>query len=179
MRSAAAVVLIGLVLSPRPAAAAEVTVADLLADPGAYAASEITLTGELVGDFQRRGEAVWTQLNDDAYVTAPLHAGGSLSGTNLGVAVVLPTGMFDAAGFGQPGGYRVRGPVVRVTGIWRFHDEARAGESFLSATSLEIVAREQAISEGGNWTVLLIGVALVAVGLLLPLLRRRRTPGAE
>src|SRR3972149_1152296 len=66
---------------PRPAAAAEVTVADLLADPGAYAASEITLTGELVGDFQRRGEAVWTQLNDDAYVTAPLHAGGSLSGT--------------------------------------------------------------------------------------------------
>lgn len=173
MKTTIAALVAGLVLIPLPAAADAVGVAELLDAADAYDGREITLTGELIGDFQRRDEFVWTQLNDDPYVTAPLHDGGSLAGTNLGVAVAIPTEEFDAGGFQHPGGYRFRGPVVSVTGLWRYHDEARGGETYLAVTSLVVVEPERAIVEGGDLPVLLVGLALVALGLALPVIRRR------
>jgi hypothetical protein len=161
-----------LTLTAGPAAAAAVHVSDLLADPGVYGGTEITLTGELVGDFQRRGDHVWAQLNDDPYALAPLHSGGSLAGSNTGVGVVLPTGLFESGGFTEPGGYRVRGPVVEVTGVWHFHDESRGGESSLAVTTMNVVERERPISEGGDWPVLVVGLVLVIIGLVPPVWRR-------
>lgn len=175
MRVFAAAALLGVFLGAAPAGATEIGVTELLADPAAFDGTQITLTGELIGDFQRRGDAVWTQLNDDPYVTAPLHDGGSLAGTNVGVGVRFPAGPFDAAELVAPGGYRVRGPVVRATGTWMFHDEERGGESYLSVESFEVVERERPIHEGGNWPVLLIGMALVMAGLV-PVVARRRRP---
>jgi hypothetical protein len=178
VRRIAAFAIAGAVLAlAAPALAGEIRVADLLADPGAHDGTEITLTGELIGDYQRRGGEVWVQLNDDPYVTAPLHDGGSLAGTNVGVAVRFPTALFDRGGFTGVGGYRVRGPVVRVTGTWRFHDEGRGGESYLSAESLEVVEAARPISEGGDWPVLLVGLALIVIGVTPVVMRRRKASG--
>ncbi len=178
MRRLAALAIAGAMLVfAAPALAGELRVADLLADPGAHDGTEVTLTGELIGDYQRRGGEVWVQLNDDPYVTAPLHDGGSLAGTNVGVAVRFPTALFDQGGFTEVGGYRVRGPVVRVTGTWRFHDDGRGGESYLSAQSFEVVEGAHPISEGGDWPVLLVGLVLVVVGVAPVVVRRRKQTG--
>ena len=173
MKTIVAVVFAGFVMISPSAAATEVGVADLMTAPEVFDGEEITLTGELVGDFQRRGEAVWVQLNDDPYVTAPLHDGGAPAGGNLGVAVRFPTRVFEAAGFTAPGGYRVRGPVVRVTGEWRFHDPERGGETYLAAAFFEVIERERPITQGGDWPVFLIGLALVIAGLVPRLAKRR------
>ena len=99
MRRLFAVVAVVLVALPVPPAGAidDVDVADLLADPVAYADARIALVGEFVGDYGFRPDGtVWTQLNDDPYATAPLHAAaGTPSGANVGVGVVGDDSMFS------------------------------------------------------------------------------------
>lgn len=157
-----------------PAGAGEVTVADLVADGDAFAGI-VTVEGELVGDFQRRGRFVWVQLNGDSYADSPAPEGGPLTGSNVGIAVRFPVALFDAAGFEAPGAYEVRGPVVRVTGEWRYHDQDRGGESYLAADQLEVLERERRFEEEMPLGVLLTGVALLAIGAAITWFGRRGT----
>jgi hypothetical protein len=170
--AAAVAALVAMSLSGAP----EVDVDDLLTSPQSFdheAMGEIVLIGELVGDFHRRGPWVWAQLNDDEYVDRPLREGGALAGSNSGVGVRFATAEFDAAGLEHPGGYRFRGPVVRVTGEWRYHDEARGGESYLAVTSLALVERERLLHDDMPAGVLILGLALLALGGGLAVARRR------
>jgi hypothetical protein len=171
--------VIALLAVPGTAAAAEVEVADLLADPAAYRDAEITVTGELVGDYGRRNGVVWVQVNGDAYATAPLLAGGELSGGNLGIAARMSRDLFEAGAFEEPGGYRHRGPVVAVTGEWRYHDPDRGGESYLDVSEVVVVAAEQPLEEGVAWLPLSIGLVLLAAAGVLRLRGGRSTRGAS
>jgi len=155
-----------------PAGPVTVTVADLLASPDAY--TMVVVRGELVGDFGRRSDGtVWTQLNGDPYAEAPLLAGGSLAGANLGIGVRFPPELWP--GFDRPGGYRVRGPVVELTGNWRYHDPERGGESYLDVTGLELLAEPVALEEGMRWLPLGLGFGLLgAAGAMSLAVRRRR-----
>jgi hypothetical protein len=161
-----------LLVVPTPASAGEVSVADLLADGAALEGEIITVEGELIGDFQRRNEWVWVQLNDDSYVESPILDGGRLTGANLGIALRFSRALFDAAGFDEPGRYGVRGPVARVTGVWRYHDEDRGGESYLDAVSFEVVERERRFDEELPLGVLLLGLALLVAGGGIALISR-------
>jgi len=158
-----------------PAAGSEVEIADLLADQGAYDQSEITVRGELIGDFGRRGDWVWVQVNGDSYADEPVLAGGPLTGGNLGIAARIPEGLFAEGGFGDAGGYRHRGAVVLLTGTWRFHDPDRTGESYLEVTAMQVVAPEQRLDEGPLWVPLGIGLGLLAGAWLF----RRRSGKAR
>jgi hypothetical protein len=144
---------------PTPAQGLEVPVRVLLQDPAAFE-GEITLEGELVGDYGFRSDGwVWTQLNDDSYATEPLLEGGSLTGSNIGVGVRIPEEL--AEGLDPPGGYRTRGPLVRVTGLWRYHDPDRSGESYLEVQQLVVVEPGREIGEGMIVPALLAGMALI------------------
>lgn len=155
------VVAAALAAAPGTAAASEIDVAELLSDPERHGGSEITVTGELIGDYGHRDGVVWVQLNGDAYARAPLLAGGELSGGNLGIAARIPADLFDADRFGEPGGYRRRGPVVALTGVWRHHDADRGGESYLDVSAVTAVSPEQSLGEGAAWVPLSIGVLLL------------------
>jgi hypothetical protein len=173
MRSALVAIVWGLVLLvvPAPASAEEVAVETLLSDPAAYE-GEVTVTGELVGDFGYRGDGwVWSQLNDDAYSVAPILEGGQLRGSNTGIGIRMPVELTE--GLGEPGGYRLRGPLVEVTGIWRYHDPDRGGESFLEAGELRVVDPARTLEEGPHWGNLTVGVLLLAAAGGLWLTRRR------
>lgn len=171
---ASLVLVVGLLLGvDAQAAASEARVDDLLRDPASHSGEEVTVTGELVGDFQRRGDHVWVQLNDDAYVWSPIREGGA-AGSNIGIGVRLPASLFDAYGLHHPGGYRYRGPIVRATGQWRFRDEGRGGESYLAVTSFEVVERERLLHDEMSVAVLVTGAILLAIGVGAPLVTRRR-----
>jgi len=151
--------------------APEVTVADLLTDPRAYGA--VVVQGELVGDFGRRSDGtVWTQLNGDAYAGSPLREGGSLAGANVGIGVRIPDDVWPD--LDQPGGYRYRGPIVELQGIWRYHDPARGGESYLDVTGLEVLEAARPLSEPMDWLPLGLGAGLLALTLAVGLATRRR-----
>jgi hypothetical protein len=157
---------------PSTAGAVETTVSDVLADPTAF--TVVTVTGELVGDYGRRSGFVWTQLNDDVYVEAPLLDDGALAGPNIGIGVRIPDSLFELAASQTPGGYRHRGPVVRLTGVWRYHDDDRGGESYLDVEGLELVRPEQPLSEAIHPIPLIVGCVLAAAGAGIWLVDRRR-----
>ena len=157
-------------------AADDVAVADIVGDSAAFDAAvigEISVRGELVGDFQRRGGWVWVQLNDDPYVDAPLRDGGTAAGSNVGVGVRIATGAFDGLEVTDPGGYRVRGPIVRVVGVWRHHDASRGGESYFDAASVDLLSGEHQLEEGAHGVALLAGIVLLVIAGLGALWRRR------
>jgi len=157
---------------PDPASAAEeVSVPEILELGAELAGEEITVEGELVGDYGFRGDgSMWTQLNGDAYVDQPLREGGSPVGANIGIALRTPvelTGALD-----PPGGYRNRGPVVRVTGIWKYHNSTRTGESYLEVQSLTITEPGRQLGEEVNWTPVIFGILLlVGAGIVALLIR--------
>jgi hypothetical protein len=156
-----------------PAPGDAVSVAELLTDPGAHAGESVVVRGELVGDFGRRDDGtVWTQLNGDPYAEAPLLGGGSLAGANLGIGVRFPAGVWP--GFPSPGGYRVRGPLVEVGGIWRYHDPDRGGESYLDASGVVLLAEPLALEEGVRWLPLGLGLGLMGAAAAVGLAWRRR-----
>jgi hypothetical protein len=180
------VTLVALVCLASPAGAAEpaggssaspeaVTVAELLAHPEKHAVGPVVVRGELVGDFGRRSDGtVWAQLNGDPYVESPRLEGGSLAGMNLGIGVRFSPGVWP--GYEQPGGYGVRGPVVELTGMWRYHDPERSGESYLEVTAVHEVSPVRVLEkEGVSWLPLGLGLGFVAVaGAFGFALRRRR-----
>jgi hypothetical protein len=166
MRALRLLLVATVLLGAAPASAFdEVTVADLLADPTAY--EEVVVVGELIGDYGRRSDAVWTQLNGDSYAEEPILLGGSLTGSNLGIAVRIPNDLFHIARSDLPGGYRHRGPIVRLGGTWKFHDDTRGGESYLDVRRVDLVRHEQPLSEDVRWIPLGIGLggALVGAGV--------------
>jgi len=183
MRRLRAVAVLALLLAAAPGAASAsevaVEVVDVLADPSGYDDVEITVTGELVGDYGRRGDVVWVQLNGDVYAREPLLSGGDLHGGNLGIGARIPAEVFDAHPLGEPGGYRHRGPLVAMTGVWRYHDPDRGGESYLDVAAITVVAAEQPLSEGVLWPALSIGAGLLAIAGVLRWRDDRRRRGGS
>ena len=169
MLSVAVVVLA--VAGPAAAAEGTVSVPDLHADGAAYDGAGITVEGELVGDYGfRRDGTMWTQLNDDAYARSPLVETGVRAGGNAGIGVRMPARL--AEGLDPAGGYRLRGPVVRLTGTWRFHDPDRGGESYLDVTGVVVVEPGRRLEEGPDWLVFVTGLVLVSVAAVMLTSRR-------
>ena len=144
----------------------------LLAQPETYSGRTITIEGELVGDYGFRSDGtMWTQLNDDSYARNALVDGGPRTGGNTGVGVRMPDAL--AEGLDGPGGYRLEGPLVRATGIWKYHDPDRGGESYLEISSLDVVEVGRQLEEGPDWIVLAAGIVVLAFSLGLWLAGRR------
>ena len=174
---AAVVLAVIAVLVPGLAAAQTVPVVALLEDPESYADQLVTVEGELVGDYGFRADGwVWTQLNGDPYAFAPLREGGRRAGTNVGVGVRIPTSL--VAGLDSPGRYHTRGPIVAATGLWRYHDPDRQGESYLQILELDVLEPGRGLDQGLNPGALALGILLLVVaGALWRSRRRRGRPG--
>lgn len=169
-----AVVLMGSVifLAPAPVMAAEeVTVDDILEVSAELAGREVTVMGELVGDYGFRDDGwMWTQLNGDLYAFEPILEGGTPVGGNTGIGIRMPTQLGD--GLDPPGGYRQRGPIVEVTGIWKYHDPERQGESYLEVETLSVLQPGRPLEEPVNWVTIIVGAALLAVASAVWFIRR-------
>jgi hypothetical protein len=166
------VALVLLVAAPGAAfAGGDVTrVIDIINDSEGNAGA-IVVEGELVGDYGRRSDGtVWTQLNDDAYVFSPTVLGSS-GGANIGIGVRLPAALLD--GLADPGGYRERGPVVRLEGVWKHHDPDRGGESYMEVSKLTLLEGAIVLEESADVIPAGIGIVLIAFAIGLRVLRRR------
>ena len=144
-------------------------VVDIIDDSAAYA-GPIVVEGELIGDYGQRSDGtIWTQLNDDIYVDDPTVLGGS-GGSNIGIGVRVPAALLDE--IPDPGGYRVRGPVVRLVGEWKHHDPDRGGESYLEVTELTLLSPPFKLQE--RWAPIpgALGIGLVIVSITMARIRR-------
>lgn len=166
-----ALVLVATVATPIPAQAVEV--AELDRDPATWEGRQVTLTGELVGDYSARNDVVWVQLNDDAYVDAPLLERNGPEGTNLGMGVRMPVELFQPQSWGGPGRYGRRGPIVAVTGTF-IYNEPVSGDTFVEATEVELIEPARDIDVPvpvGTW---IVATVLLAIGMTLGIVAVRR-----
>jgi hypothetical protein len=76
------------------------------------------------------------------------------------------------------GGYRLEGPLVQLTGVWRYHDPDRGGETYLDVSELLIVDEGRRLEEGPDWVVFALGVLFLATSLVM-WRRNRRSPATE
>lgn len=158
------------VLLPAAGASAQeeaiLPVTELLSSPAAHDGSELTVEGELVGDYgYRRDGYMWTQLNDDSYARHAIVDGGARTGANVGIGIRMP--IAASQDLDPVGGYRREGPLVRLTGVWRFHDPARGGESYLDVRSVVVIEAGRQLEEGPDWTVFWSGITLIVTALAI------------
>lgn len=174
-----AVLFLGLALAPLTAFAADgelVSVTDLLDAGAAFDNTVITVEGELVGDYGfRRDGFMWTQLNDDSYARDALVDGGPRTGANVGIGVRMPTALGED--LAPVGGYRLEGPLVQLTGVWRYHDPGRGGETYLEVERLVTIGEGRRLEEGPDWVVFVTGAFLIAVSLVMWRRNRPRLAG--
>ena len=169
----AAIVMVGAAVAFAGPAEA-VSVVELLEDGASFSGQEVTIVGELVGDYGVRSDgSMWTQLNSDSYAIRPIVEGGPLRGSNVGIGIRMPAEI--ARGLDPPGRYRLVGPVVSVTGIWRYHDAQRQGESFLDVTSVIVDAPGRDLSEHPNGIIYgaALAFALIAGVVTVGYVRKR------
>jgi hypothetical protein len=159
--------------SALPALGQDVVPIDELTYAGAsYDTLEVTVEGELVGDFgDRRDGTVWTQLNDDSYADNPLRESGTHDEGNTGIGVRI-AGDLNVE-LEHPGGYRWRGPIVRASGIWHFHDSDRGGESYLEVTAIEILEPARTLADDPSPFAWVVGGVLVLAAFALYLRSNR------
>ena len=158
-------------------AAQVVPVSDLLVDGERFDGNEITIEGELVGDYGFRHDGyMWTQLNDDSYARDALVDGGPRAGANVGVGIRMPTALGE--GLAPVGGYRLEGPLVQATGVWRYHDPDRGGETYLDVSALTTIEDGRRLEEGPDWAVFAAGSLLLAVSFVMWWRRRRSADAA-
>ena len=168
-RFAIAVLLFSLLSVPAAFSQESVDVATLLETPTEYT-GQVSVVGELIGDYGFRSDgSVWTQLNDDSYAVDPVLDDGALTGGNIGVAVRIPVALVDE--LDPPGGYRVRGPVVEATGVWKYHDPDRGGETYIDVIELTVIDPGRGLTEHPTWLVGAVGIFLIAYAIFM----RRRT----
>lgn len=177
----AALLTMTFVLVPLPGLASdEIPISELLEMASELAGEEVTLQGELVGDYGNRNDGwTWTQVNDDAYVDEPIREGGTPQGANIGVGARIPTELTSE--LDPPGGYRNRGPVVRLTGTWKYHDAERQGESYLQVETVTVVEQGRQLQNQVDLTPVILGGFLLAcagvIALITTLDRRLRGGG--
>lgn len=151
-------------------AAEEVTVGQLVAETVELSGVDVIVEGELVGDYGFRDDgSMWTQLNGDSYARVPLRLSERPDGGNIGVGIRMPAEM--AEGLDPPGGYRNRGPLVRVTGRWVHHSDDRQGESFLRVEALEVLEPGVPLHESANVWTMVVGLVLILAATMVWLTR--------
>lgn len=154
------------------------TTTELLDDPESWDGRSVVVIGELVGDYGKRSNGTWVQLNDDPYSERPLRETGVLLGMNAGMSVLIPSDLVDAEAWGPAGRYRTRGPVVSITAVFRYNSPLRQGATFLEAKQVTLIEPARAmIDTGPTWPtavgLVLLGSA-VALWLSIRYVRRRR-----
>ncbi len=126
-----------------------------------------------MGDFgDRRDGTVWTQLNDDSYADSPLRESGTHDEGNVGIGIRI-SGKLNVQ-LENPGGYRWRGPLVRATGIWHYHDSDRGGESYLEVNALEILEPARPLEEDPEPIAWVVGGVLTVATYALYLIGEKR-----
>lgn len=151
-------------------ASEEVTVSQLVAESVELSGVVVIVEGELVGDYGFRDDgSMWTQLNGDTYAQVPLLQSERPAGGNVGVGIRVPVEL--AGDLDPPGGYRNRGPFVRVTGAWVHHSDDRQGESFLRVESLEVLEPGFPLHASPNVWTMAVGLVLILAATIIWLTR--------
>lgn len=159
-------VALACVLAPCAAAVDTVSITSLIEDMKKYDDQRVTIEGEAVGDIMVRGDNAWITVNDDEYSKKSIEEGGELVGmSNVGIGVWLTAS--DARQIDVLGGYKNKGAIVRLTGVFHRACAKHGGDTDIHADALKVVRQGYPFSHGFQWDRLAAFLALCVVIALL------------
>lgn len=80
------------------------------------------------------------------------------------------TGPVSVSKMDPPDGYRNRGPVVRLTGTWKYHDPHRQGESYLQVETVTVIEPGRQLQNEVDLTPAILGGFLLACAGVITLI---------
>lgn len=150
-----------------------VTTNNLIQDMARYDGKVVTLQGEAVGDLMVRGQHAWITVNDDRYSNRSIEEGGELVGmSNSGIGVWVNAE--DGRRVEIYGGYKYKGSVVRVTGVFHRACEQHGGDTDIHADTVVVLQKGYPFSHPFKWMELLTVIVLAGAILVLWRLLRAR-----
>ena len=170
----AVVLALGIACLAAPAAADDtVSIVKLIDEMKQYDGKQVTIQGEAIGDVMARGTNAWITVNDDRYSKKSIEEGGELVGmSNAGIGVWLPASQARLVKI--CGGYKSKGTIVNVTGVFNRACHEHGGDTDIHATSLEVVQGGYSFKHAFSWGKLLVLLMLIAAAAGLWTLTRRR-----
>ncbi|MBK5211515.1 MAG: hypothetical protein JJE36_04290 [Coriobacteriia bacterium] len=150
----------------------------LIETPKKFNGKVIEFTGEAVGERMVRNagqgmKGAWIHLNDDAYMTRGVEAGGGFNGYNSGMAIwVEPASLTKA--IEHYGRYKQNGDIVRITGTFNAACAEHGGDMDIHATKIEIVQSGKTITHKVYAWKLISAIFLVMLALAMLAINRRR-----
>lgn len=150
-----------------------VTTTQLIDDMKKYDGEVVSIQGEAVGDLLLRGHFAWITVNDDRYSNRSIEEGGELVGmSNSGIGIWVSAD--DGRRVAVYGGYKYKGSIVRVTGVFHRACEQHGGDTDIHADSVEVVTMGYPFSRPFKWLELLTIIILSCAALVLWRLLRTR-----
>jgi hypothetical protein len=169
----AVVAIILMAFSGTARAGEVVTTQELIDNMGKYDGQEVTIVGEAIGDLMQRGDFGWITVNDDPYSVKSIEEGGSHQGvSNVGIGVWAP--MSEIGDIHILGGYKNKGDLVRVTGIFNRVCNEHGGDTDIHAKSVVVIERGHAFSHPFKYWLLVLVLILGGIIAILWNIRRLR-----
>jgi len=158
-----ALALLALVVSPGLAYGEVVSSSDLIENSSKFDGQVVVFRGEVVGDILRRGEYAWITVNDDVYSRRPVREGGKLEGGNQGFGIWVP--VRETREIRHIGGYRHRGDIVEIVGIFNQSCPQHGGDMDIHALELSVIQPGRSYQEIPNLRRALVALLLMVLSL--------------
>jgi len=143
-----------------------VKVAQLVDNMRKYDGRVVTIQGEAIGDVMVRGTYAWITVDDDRYSKKSIEEGGELVGmSNSGIGIWVLE--HDTREITIYGGYKNKGAIVRVTGVFNRACHEHGGDTDIHATSVEVLKPGHPFSHPFPYDKLLVVVLLTCAIALL------------
>jgi hypothetical protein len=154
-------VLLGALMAVTCSADEVVTTTELVDHMARYDGQVVTIRGEAIGDLMVRGVHAWITVNDDAYSRTSLQEKRDFKGlANMGIGVWVPES--EGRKIEVFGGYKNKGSVVRLTGIFHRACEEHGGDTDIHAERVEVLVQGHTFIKPFPWAEL-IGVILLGI----------------
>lgn len=101
----------------------------LFENPSMYDEKEVTIKGEVIGDIMREGEDFWINIKDE----------------NMFIGVIINLSQKEKIRY--TGRYKIKGDIVKISGIYHLHCPVHSGERDIHTEQLEIIDRGYEVPE--------------------------------
>jgi len=121
----------------------------LISDPKKYDGKIIYYEGEVIGDIMKRGEHAWINVND---------------GSNaMGIWIKTPL----ADGIKYAGGYKLKGDIVKITGVFNRICTVHGGDMDIHATDMQIVTEGRETPKNAGFEKMIKAIILAVILLFI------------
>ncbi|MCM8762085.1 MAG: hypothetical protein NC905_03200 [Candidatus Omnitrophica bacterium] len=129
----------------------------LFETPSLYDGKEVIVKGEVVGDIMRDGKSFWINIEDEGFF--------------IGIVI----NAFQKEKIKYTGRYKIKGDVVKISGVYHLHCPLHSGERDIHAEQFEIIESGYKIPEVIESKRVIGSILLVIITIFLLIYSNRKS----